>query len=47
MATNTSGTILSTVVMSITLPEANTPKVFTQVSNQRKASPVAKAMVEF
>ena len=33
--------------MSITLPEAYTPMVFTHVSNQRKPSPVAKATLEF
>ena len=47
IATNTSGTILRIVVMRITLPEAYTPKVFTQVSNQRQANPVANAILEF
>ena len=47
IATNTSGTILSIVVINCTLPEANTPKVFTQVSNQRQASPVTKATLGF
>jgi hypothetical protein len=33
--------------MRIIFPEAYTPKVFTQVSNQRQAKPVAKAKLEF
>ena len=32
--------------MRMTLPEAYTPMVFTQVRNQRNPSPVAKAILE-